>query len=143
MRTTAIDGIIASGYDNADGWFLFNTLLFILLCLNVRARPTTRTCTPTRLGAHLVVCALCLHAQTWWFTIIVKIMWRSITSQSLQALDDIREKEGSTELKEANKEANSGGERLAITPQKCGSPSVVLAPHYFVSFPPTREARRS
>jgi hypothetical protein len=64
-------------------------------------------------------------------------MWRSITSQSLQALDDIREKEGSTELKEANKEANSGGERHATTPQKCGSPSVVLTPHCFVSFPPT------
>lgn len=41
MRTTSIDGITASGYDNADGWFLFNTLLFILLCLNVRARVLT------------------------------------------------------------------------------------------------------
>merc|ERR1712093_62114 len=95
MRTTAIDAFIASGYDNADGWALFNILLFILLCLN-----------------------------TWWFTIIVKIMWRSITSQSLQALDDIREKEGCTELQEANKEANSEGERHATMPQKCGSPSV-------------------
>jgi hypothetical protein len=39
MRTTAIDGLIASGYDNADGWAPFNILLLILLCLNVCARP--------------------------------------------------------------------------------------------------------
>merc|ERR1712093_9377 len=93
MRTTAVDGIIASGYDNADGWALFNTLLFILLCLN-----------------------------TWWFSIIVKIMWRSITAQSLQALDDIREKEGSAEPPSANKEASTEGERH-ITHQQRGSPS--------------------
>jgi len=80
MRTTAIDACIASGYDNADGWAPFNLLLFILLCLN-----------------------------TWWFSIIVKIMWRSITSQSLQALDDIREKEANAEL--LAKGANSGGEK--------------------------------
>merc|ERR1711879_1036412 len=46
MRTTAIDAFIASGYDNADGWAPFNILLLILLCPN-----------------------------SWWFSIIVKIMW--------------------------------------------------------------------
>jgi len=89
MRTTAIDAFIASGYDNADGWAPFNILLLILLCLN-----------------------------TWWFSIIVKIMWRSITSQSLQALDDIREKEAA-ELS-SKKEANAGGEKHT-THQKCAS----------------------
>merc|ERR1711879_281128 len=82
MRTTAV-----------DGWAFFNSLLFILLCLN-----------------------------TWWFSIIVKIMWRSITAQSLQALDDIREKEGSAESPSANKEASNEGERH-ITHQQRGSPS--------------------
>jgi ceramide synthetase len=78
MRTTAIDAFVASGYDNAHGWAPFNILLFILLCLN-----------------------------TWWFSIIAKIMWRSITSQNLQALDDIREKEAA-ELAAATKAANEG-----------------------------------
>jgi ceramide synthetase len=64
LRTTAIDGLFACGYENAHGWLPFNILLVILLGLN-----------------------------TWWFSIITKIMWRSITSQSLNALDDIREKE--------------------------------------------------
>jgi ceramide synthetase len=64
MRTTAIDTISASGWDNSDGWAPFNLLLLVLLGLNI-----------------------------WWFAIIVKIMWRSITSSNLQALDDIREKE--------------------------------------------------
>jgi hypothetical protein len=53
----------------------------------------------------LTLCAQCL--QTWWFSIIAKIMWRSITSQNLQALDDIREKEAA-ELAAATKAANEG-----------------------------------
>jgi hypothetical protein len=53
----------------------------------------------------LTLCAQCL--QTWWFSIIAKIMWRSITSQSLQALDDIREKEAA-ELAAATKAASEG-----------------------------------
>lgn len=64
MRTTAIEGPITCGFENADGSVPFNILLFILLCLN-----------------------------TWWFSIIARIMWRSLTSQNLQALDDIRERE--------------------------------------------------
>merc|ERR1712000_69746 len=90
MRTTAIDAFIASGYDNADGWAPFNILLLILLCLN-----------------------------TWWFSIIVKIMWRSITSQSLQALDDIREKEAAELL--AKKEANVGGEKHTTHQKRASS----------------------
>jgi ceramide synthetase len=90
MRTTAIDAFIASGYDNADGWAPFNILLLILLCLN-----------------------------TWWFSIIVKIMWRSITSQSLQALDDIREKEAAELL--AKKEANAGGEKHTTHQKRASS----------------------
>jgi len=62
MRATFLDSVCSAGYANSDGWLPFNVLLFILLGLN-----------------------------TWWFWIIVKIMWTSLTSKNLQALDDIRE----------------------------------------------------
>lgn len=64
MRTTFVDSICSAGYRNADGWAFFNLLLAILLGLNA-----------------------------WWFWIIVKIMWASLTSKNLQALDDIREED--------------------------------------------------
>jgi ceramide synthetase len=80
MRTTSIDGLTAAGYENCHGWLPFNILLFILLCLN-----------------------------TWWFSIISKIMWRSIMSQNLQALDDIREKEAAKLL--ANHELSKGAKQ--------------------------------
>jgi hypothetical protein len=73
----------------------------------------------------LTLLSFSVSTQTWWFSIIVKIMWRSITSQSLQALDDIREKEGGAELL-ANKGVSSEGERH-ITHQK-RAPSEVLTP---------------
>jgi len=46
-------------------------------------------------------------------------MWRSITSQSLQALDDIREKEAAELL--AKKEANAGGEKHTTHQKRASS----------------------
>jgi hypothetical protein len=62
LRTSSYDALMAAGYYNADGWAPFNLLLVVLLGLNA-----------------------------WWFSIITKIMWASIMSKNLQALDDIRE----------------------------------------------------
>jgi hypothetical protein len=63
MRTTSIDVLVAAGWEGVDGWTFFNLLLVILLGLNI-----------------------------WWFSVIATIMWSSVTSKNLNALDDIREK---------------------------------------------------
>ncbi len=84
-------------------------------------------------------CCCCRHpsvfTQTWWFSIIVKIMWRSITSQSLQALDDIREKEAAELL--ARKEANAGGEKHT-THQKRATSEVRYSTTTFCLVAPAR-----
>lgn len=56
-------------------------------------------------------------AQAWWFWIIVKIMWASLTSKNLQALDDIRE-EDPAEGTPSNK--NETGKKTREVPSKVG-----------------------
>jgi len=68
MWTTSYDGMRLCGWEEATGWVFFNTLLVLLLVLNI-----------------------------WWGHIIAKIMWSSLTSKDLQKLDDIREKDARDE----------------------------------------------